>query len=75
MIRKSSILLVLVLGCWYSWGTRRPWPHTLVLLAKYPALALIVGAPHAASLPRAVALAFLYGVLGLYERATDPELR
>jgi 4-hydroxybenzoate polyprenyltransferase len=68
-------LLVLLLGGWYALGTRRPWPHALVLLAKYPALALLVGAPDAAPGPRALALGLLYAALVAHERATDPALR
>lgn len=68
-------LLSAGLAAWYARGSRRPWPHALVLLAKYPALALLVGASSAATWPRVTALSLLYLALVAYERATDPDLR
>ena len=69
------VALLIALGSWYVIPRQRPWIHALVLLAKYPALAALVGTEGAHTLPRVAAMALLYVALVLHERATDPELR
>ncbi len=69
------VALLVALGSWYVIPRQRPWIHALVLLAKYPALAVLLGTSGAHTLPRVAAMTLLYGALVLHERATDPDLR
>jgi len=69
------VALLIALGSWYVIPRQRPWVHALALLAKYPALAVLLGTEGAQTLPRVAAMTLLYGALVLHERATDPDLR
>ncbi len=69
------VALLIALGSWYVVPRQRPWVHALALLAKYPALAVLLGTEGAQTLPRVAAMTLLYGALVLHERATDPDLR
>lgn len=69
------VALLIALGSWYAMPRQRPWIHALVLLAKYPALAALLGTEGADTPSRVAAMALLYAALVLHERATDPELR